>query len=163
LRSKLFRLLDWILCYTLFHGFDTLGSHIREEGSLGYDSGLVCLRVQTNFDTTFNRQHTSIEGRGLHPESPTRQRAWCLAMMPPVGRPTPEGAAIMPTDKRVSEGFHPIPHHACRTHVTKGGGCSPSPPQHLHWKSPDAAESTTSTPTTRTNQPLDTATMTTPH
>jgi hypothetical protein len=56
-----FRLLDWILRYTLFHGFDTLGSHLREEGSLDYDGGLVCLRVQTNFDTTTNHQQPSIE------------------------------------------------------------------------------------------------------
>jgi hypothetical protein len=108
-------------------------------------------------------RRTSIEGRGLHPESPARQRAWCLAMIPPAGRPTPKGAAIMPTDKRVSEGFHLIPHHACRTHVTKAEGRSPSPPQHLHRKSPDVAESTTAVPTIRTNQPPDTAAMTTPH
>jgi hypothetical protein len=44
-------LLDWIFRYTLFHGFDTLGSHLREEGSLDYDGGLVRLQVQTNFDT----------------------------------------------------------------------------------------------------------------
>jgi hypothetical protein len=31
-------------------------SHLREEGSRGYDRGLVCLQVQTNFDTTINRQ-----------------------------------------------------------------------------------------------------------
>jgi hypothetical protein len=55
-RSKLFRLLDWILRYTFFHGFDTLGSHLREEGSLDYDGGLVRLQVQTNLDTTINRQ-----------------------------------------------------------------------------------------------------------
>jgi hypothetical protein len=39
-----------------------LGSHLREEGSLGYDSGLVRLRVQTNFDTTFNRQQAPFSG-----------------------------------------------------------------------------------------------------
>jgi hypothetical protein len=54
--QSVFRRLDWILCYTLFHGFDTLGSHLREEGSLEYDRGLVRLQVQTNFDTTINRQ-----------------------------------------------------------------------------------------------------------
>jgi hypothetical protein len=57
-----FRLLYWILRYTLFHGFDTLGSHLREEGSLGYDSGLVRLRVQTTFDTTFSRQQAPFFG-----------------------------------------------------------------------------------------------------
>jgi hypothetical protein len=36
-------LLDWILRYTLFHIFDTLGSHLKEEGSLDYDGGLVRL------------------------------------------------------------------------------------------------------------------------
>jgi hypothetical protein len=55
--QSVFRLLDWILHYTLFHGFDTLGSHLREEGSLDYDGGLVHLQVQTNFDTLINRQH----------------------------------------------------------------------------------------------------------
>jgi hypothetical protein len=39
-------LLDWILRYTLFYGFDTLGSNLREEGSLNYDEGLVRLQVQ---------------------------------------------------------------------------------------------------------------------
>jgi hypothetical protein len=42
-RSKCFPLINWILRYTLFHKFDTLGSHLREEGSLDYDGGLVCL------------------------------------------------------------------------------------------------------------------------
>jgi hypothetical protein len=53
--QSVFRLLDWILRYTLFHGVDTLGSHLREEGSNDYDGGLVRLQVQTNFDTTINR------------------------------------------------------------------------------------------------------------
>jgi hypothetical protein len=46
----------------LFHGFDTLGSHLREEGSLGYDGGLVRLGVQTKLDTYFNRQQTPFSG-----------------------------------------------------------------------------------------------------
>jgi hypothetical protein len=54
--QSVFRLLDWILRYTLFHGFNTLGSHLREERSLDYDGGLVHLQVQTNFDTIINRQ-----------------------------------------------------------------------------------------------------------
>jgi hypothetical protein len=33
-----------------------LGSHLREEGSLGYDSGLVRLRVQTKLHTHLHRQ-----------------------------------------------------------------------------------------------------------
>jgi hypothetical protein len=49
-------LLDWMLRYILFHGFDTLGSHLREEGTIYYDGGLVRLQVQTNFDTTIDRQ-----------------------------------------------------------------------------------------------------------
>jgi hypothetical protein len=57
--QNVFRLLDWILRYTLFHGFDTLGSHLREEGSLDYDGGLVRLQVQTDFDMTINRQQPS--------------------------------------------------------------------------------------------------------
>jgi hypothetical protein len=32
--QSVFRLLDWILHYTLFHGFDTLGSHLRKKGPL---------------------------------------------------------------------------------------------------------------------------------
>jgi hypothetical protein len=39
-----------------------LGSDLRKEGSLGYDGGLVRLRVQTNFDTTFNRQQAPFSG-----------------------------------------------------------------------------------------------------
>jgi hypothetical protein len=39
-----------------------LGSHIREEGSLGYDDGLVRLRVQTKLDTYFNRQQAPFSG-----------------------------------------------------------------------------------------------------
>jgi hypothetical protein len=54
--QSVFHLLDWILHYTLFHGFDTLGSHLREEGSLDYDGGFVRLQIQTNIDTQFNRQ-----------------------------------------------------------------------------------------------------------
>jgi hypothetical protein len=56
--QSVLRLLDWILRYTLFHRFDTLDSYLREEGSLDYDRGLVGLQVQTNFDTTINRQQT---------------------------------------------------------------------------------------------------------
>jgi hypothetical protein len=62
LEIKAFPLLDWILRYTLFHGFDTLCSHLREEESLGYDGGLVRLRVQTNFDTYFNCQQAPFSG-----------------------------------------------------------------------------------------------------
>jgi hypothetical protein len=60
--QSVFCLLDWILCYTLFHGFDALGSHLREEGSVGYDGGLVRLQVQTNFDTTINHQQAPFSG-----------------------------------------------------------------------------------------------------
>jgi hypothetical protein len=52
-------LLYWILCYTLFHRFDTLGSHLREEGSLDYDEGHVRLQVQTKFDTHIHHQHST--------------------------------------------------------------------------------------------------------
>jgi hypothetical protein len=55
--QAVFRLLDWIWCYTLFHGFNTFGSHLMEEGSLDYDGGLARLQVQMNFDTTIKRQH----------------------------------------------------------------------------------------------------------
>jgi hypothetical protein len=46
----------------LFHGFDTLGSHLRKEGPLGYDGGLVRLQVQMNFDTTINHQQAPFSG-----------------------------------------------------------------------------------------------------
>jgi hypothetical protein len=46
----------------LFHEFDTLGSHLRKEGSLDYDRGLVRLQVQTNFDTIINRQQALFSG-----------------------------------------------------------------------------------------------------
>jgi hypothetical protein len=39
-------LLDTILHRTLFHIFNTLGSHLREEGSLDYDGVFVCLLIQ---------------------------------------------------------------------------------------------------------------------
>jgi hypothetical protein len=60
--QSVFLLLDWILRYTLFHGFDTLGSHLREEGSLDYNRKLVRLQVQTNFDTIINRQQSPFSG-----------------------------------------------------------------------------------------------------
>jgi hypothetical protein len=58
----LLALLNWILRYTLFHGFDMLGSHLREEGSIDYDGGLVRLQVQMNFDTTIKRQQAPFSG-----------------------------------------------------------------------------------------------------
>jgi hypothetical protein len=59
LEIKAFPLIRLDLAFTLFHGFDTLGSHLRGEGSLGYDGGLVRLRVQMKLDTYFNRQQFS--------------------------------------------------------------------------------------------------------
>jgi hypothetical protein len=50
-----------LVSYTLFHGFDTLGSHLTEEGSLDYDGGLVRLQIQTNFYTIINHQQCSYE------------------------------------------------------------------------------------------------------
>jgi hypothetical protein len=46
----------------LFHGVDTFGSHFREEGSLDYDEGFVRLQIQTNVDTTINRQQAPFSG-----------------------------------------------------------------------------------------------------
>jgi hypothetical protein len=46
----------------LFHGFDTLGSHSREEGSLGYDGGLVRLRVQSKLHTHLHHQQAPFSG-----------------------------------------------------------------------------------------------------
>jgi hypothetical protein len=33
-----------------------MGSHLREEGSIGYDGGLVRLQVQSKFDTHIHHQ-----------------------------------------------------------------------------------------------------------
>jgi hypothetical protein len=43
-----------LLHRTLFHGFDTLGSHLREEGSLDYDGGFVHLQVHLKFNTNIH-------------------------------------------------------------------------------------------------------------
>jgi hypothetical protein len=61
-RPKYFPLIRLDLAYTLFHGFDTLGSHLREEGTLDYVGGLVRLQVQTNFDTTINYHQANFYG-----------------------------------------------------------------------------------------------------
>jgi hypothetical protein len=55
-RLKFSALLDWFLHRTLFHGFDTLGSHLREEGSLDYDGGFVRLQVHLKFNMNIYRQ-----------------------------------------------------------------------------------------------------------
>jgi hypothetical protein len=39
-----------------------LGSHLRGEGSLDYDGGLVSLQVQTNFDTIIYHQQAPFSG-----------------------------------------------------------------------------------------------------
>jgi hypothetical protein len=46
----------------LFHEFNTLGSHLREEESLDYDGGLVRLQVQLKFDTNIHRQQAPFAG-----------------------------------------------------------------------------------------------------
>jgi hypothetical protein len=46
----------------LFHGFDTLGSHLWEEGSLGNDGGLVRLQVQTKLDMHICLEQAPISG-----------------------------------------------------------------------------------------------------
>jgi hypothetical protein len=55
-RSKFSTLLDQLLHHTLFHGFDTLGSHLREEGSLDYVGGFVHLQVHLKFNMNIHRQ-----------------------------------------------------------------------------------------------------------
>jgi hypothetical protein len=47
---------------TLFHGFDTLGSHLREEGSLDYDGGFVRLQVHMKFNTNIYHQQSPFSG-----------------------------------------------------------------------------------------------------
>jgi hypothetical protein len=46
----------------LFHGFDTLGSQLRGEGSLDYDGGFVHLQVHLNFNTNIHRQQAPFSG-----------------------------------------------------------------------------------------------------
>jgi hypothetical protein len=36
--------------------------HSREEGSLDYDEGFVCLQIYMNFDTIIHRQQASFSG-----------------------------------------------------------------------------------------------------
>jgi hypothetical protein len=62
LEIKYFHILDWILRYTLFHGFDTFGSHLREEGSLHYNGGLVRLWVQMKLDMHLHRRQAPFSG-----------------------------------------------------------------------------------------------------
>jgi hypothetical protein len=73
-------LLDWILRYTLFHGFDTLGSHLREEGSLDYDGGLVRLQVQRSLIRIYTvNKHYACMFHALYPFMKLYQLAsgWC--------------------------------------------------------------------------------------
>jgi hypothetical protein len=59
-KRSFFALLDWILALHIVPRIRYLGfSHLREEGSLDYDGGFVRLQIQTNFDTTINRQHST--------------------------------------------------------------------------------------------------------
>jgi hypothetical protein len=53
----------------LFNGFDTVGSHVREEGSLHYDEGLVRLQVQLKFDTNIHHEHFVSAGNPAHPRT----------------------------------------------------------------------------------------------
>jgi hypothetical protein len=62
LRSKFSALLDPLLRHTLFHGFDTSGSQLREEGSLDYDGGFVCLQVHLKFNTNIYRHQAPFSG-----------------------------------------------------------------------------------------------------
>jgi hypothetical protein len=56
-RSNVLALLDWILALHIVPRIRYLGfSHLREEGSLDYDGGFVCLQIHMNFDTAINRQ-----------------------------------------------------------------------------------------------------------
>jgi hypothetical protein len=55
-RSKCFPLIRLDLALHIVPRIRYIGSRLREEGSLDYNGGLVRLQVQTNFDTTINRQ-----------------------------------------------------------------------------------------------------------
>jgi hypothetical protein len=85
--------------------------------------------------TPWRRRRTFTKGRGLHPESPTRRRAWCLAMMPPTGDQRPRAPPSgLPTtrQRRLLPDSAPCPLHTREQAL----GRSPSPPQHLHRRDP---------------------------
>ena len=84
--------------------------------------------------------------RVLTLESPMQQGTWCLTMVPPAGRTTPQGAATIATDKGVSDGLHPTQHYACHTFLAKLVARSSSPPHRLHRKKPGTTRSTTTAP-----------------
>jgi hypothetical protein len=65
-RSKCFSLIRLDLALHIVPWIRYLGSHLREEGSLDYDGALIRLQVQTNFDTTINRQHSAFVVHWLH-------------------------------------------------------------------------------------------------
>jgi hypothetical protein len=46
----------------LFQRFDTFGSQLREEGSLGYNGGHVRFRDQKQLDTHLHRQQAPFSG-----------------------------------------------------------------------------------------------------
>jgi hypothetical protein len=78
-------------------------------------------------------------------------RAQCLTMMPPAGRPMPQGRCHQGHCQPVKTFARK--HHACLPLMVMVLAHSPSPPQHNHQKRPNASRSTTSALTT-INQPL---------
>jgi hypothetical protein len=61
-RSKCFPLIRLDLALHIVPRIRYLGFKLKGEGSLDYDGGLVCLQVQTNFDTIINRQQAPFYG-----------------------------------------------------------------------------------------------------
>jgi hypothetical protein len=55
-RSKCFPHIRLDLALHIVPWIRYLGFTLKGEGSLDYDRGFVRLQIQTNFDTTFNRQ-----------------------------------------------------------------------------------------------------------
>jgi hypothetical protein len=79
--QRVFRLLDWIMRYTLFHGSDTLGSHLREEGSLYCDGGLVRLQVQMKHDMHIHREQSPLLAVGSGRRAAVIFLFWLLTLM----------------------------------------------------------------------------------
>jgi hypothetical protein len=61
-KIKVLGFIRLILASPLFHGFDTLGSHLREERSLDYDRGFVRLQVHWKFNMNIHRQQAPFSG-----------------------------------------------------------------------------------------------------
>jgi hypothetical protein len=63
-KRRFLALLYWILAFHIIPRIRYLVfSHLTEKGSLDYDRGFVCLKIQTNFDMTINHQRGPMKDR----------------------------------------------------------------------------------------------------